>query len=182
MSEAREIVWRAVRGVALEHCRIAARSAEGLIIGVDDLPFRARYTVGWDERWRTRSIDVQVEGGKALTLEGDGEGGWRTAEGNEVKALAGCLDVDISITPFTNTLPVRRLALAPLQAADLKVVYVTVPSLRVGLAKQRYTCLVRRGDGTMHRYESGAFKADIVLDADGLVIEYPRAFTRVWPR
>ena len=60
--------------------------------------------------------------------------------------------------------------------------YVEVPSFRVGIAKQRYTCLVRRDDGTMHRYESGTFKADIVLDADGLVVEYPRAFTRLWPR
>ena len=177
-------MWAPVRGPGFEHCRVDGRGADGFVIGLrDDAPFRVRYAVEWDDRWRTRSVNVElVDARKSLVLVADGDGNWRTAEGKSIAALAGCVDVDVSVTPFTNTLPVRRLALAPLQSADLSVAYVDAPALRVGIAKQRYTCLVRRDDGTMHRYESGKFSADIVLDADGLVVEYPRAFTRVWPR
>lgn len=177
----REIVWIGVHGVSVDHCRVDARSAEGLVIAVQDKPIRARYLIEWDEAWRVRRVRVELEGDRGVDLVSDGKGSWRTAEGEEIKGLSGCVDVDLSITPFTNTLPVRRLALRPLESADLQVAYVDVASLRVGVAKQRYTCLVRRDDGTMHRYESGTFSADVVFDGDGLVVEYPHVWTRVWP-
>lgn len=183
----REIFWAPVRWPGFEHCRVAlerdATEAEGLVVGVrEGKTFRARYAVSCDDAWRTRRLRVEVEGGAALELHGDGDGHWRSVKGDAVGALDGCLDVDISVTPFTNTLPVRRLGLAPHDPRDLRVVYVDVPALRVGVANQRYTCLLRREDGTIHRYESGTFSADLTCDADGLVIEYPRAFTRIWPR
>ena len=180
----REVMWAPVRRPGFEHCRVHGNKADGIVIGLDERePFRVRYALEWDDRWRTRVVRVDViDRGKSLALVADGDGRWRTADGKAIPPLDGCIDVDLSVTPFTNTLPVRRLALAPLASADLSVAYVDAPALRVGVAKQRYTCLVRRDDGTMHRYESGTFKADVVLDADGLVVEYPRAFTRVWPR
>jgi hypothetical protein len=180
----REVMWAPVRGVGFEHCRIRANAADGLVVGLHDRePFRSRYAVEWDDRWRTRSVRVDLlDAGKSLALFADGEGAWRTAEGKPIAPLNGCVDVDINVTPFTNTLPVRRLGLAPLASLEVAVAYIEVPALRVGVSRQRYTCLVRRDDGTMHRFESGTFRADIVLDADGLVLEYPRAFTRVWPR
>ena len=176
-------MWTPVRGPGFEHCRVEGNAADGMVIALHDgEAFRARYTIEWDDRWRTRSVRVDVlDGGTTLRLLSDGEGNWSN-EGKPIAPLNGCVDVDLSVTPFTNTLPVRRLRLAPLASTELAVTYIDVPALRVGVAKQRYTCLLRRDDGTMHRYESGQFKADIVLDADGLVLEYPRAFTRVWPR
>jgi hypothetical protein len=179
----REVVWRRVRGIGIEHCRVEGHVADGLVVGVSERPFRARYRVEWDERWRTRSLRVDLaDGDRSVALLSDGEGRWRTADGKAIAPLDGCLDVDVSVTPFTNTLPVRRLALAPFDSVELTVAYVDVPQLRVGVSRQRYTCLVRRDDGTMHRFESGKFAADIVFDRDGLVVEYPRLFTRVWPR
>jgi hypothetical protein len=43
--------------------------------------------------------------------------------------LAGAVDIDISVSPFTNTLPIRRLRLARGLAADLTMAYVRVPEL-----------------------------------------------------
>src|ERR671937_866130 len=153
----REVMWAPVRRPGFEHCRVHGNKADGIVIGIDERePFRVRYALEWDDHWRTRVVRVDViDRGKSLALVADGDGCWRTADGK---------------------------AIPPLASADLSVAYVDAPALRVGVAKQRYTCLVRRDDGTMHRYESGTFKADVVLDADGLVVEYPRAFTRVWPR
>ena len=98
-------------------------------------------------------------------------------------ALDGCLDVDLSATPFTNTLPIRRLALAPGWATEITVVYVEVPSLRVGVARQRYRCLTWGAGGRRaiaYETAAGDFTADITVDADGLVVEYPQIARQVW--
>ena len=48
---------------------------------------------------------------------------------------------------------------------------------------QRYTCLEVSPDGGRHHYEalSRGFTAELPVDRDGLVIDYPAAFRRVWP-
>ena len=113
----------------------------------------------------------------------DGAGRWTTASGDALPVLDGCIDVDISATPFTNTLPIRRLALHPGEARDLDVEYVSVPDLAVMLDGQRYTCLERGTQGGLYVYASldSAFRADLAVDADGLVLDYPELFRRVWP-
>ena len=49
----------------------------------------------------------------------------------DVLALAQ-IDVDISATPFTNTLPIRRLGLQPGEFAELDVAFVDAPAMRFG--------------------------------------------------
>ena len=85
--------------------------------------------------------------------------------------------MDLPITPFTNTLPIRRLALAAGASAEIDVVYVRAPALSVEVDRQRYTCLepMRR-----YRYEAvdGSFTAEIEVDSRGLVVMYPELFRR----
>ena len=47
---------------------------------------------------------------------------------------------------------------------------------------QRYTCLERRPDVARYLYESieSGFRAELTVDADGLVMEYAGLFRRVW--
>ena len=61
----------------------------------------------------------------------------------DMPELRDCIDVDITATPFTNTLPINRLRLAPGQSADISVVYVTTPGLDISVSAQRYS---RRGE------------------------------------
>src|SRR5438270_906381 len=112
----REVMWAPWEQPGLEHLRLSRRDggagADGLIIGIGQgQAFRARYEVRCDARWRVREVRVALLGADRpdITLLGDGEGHWTTAGGDSVPALDGCLDVDISATPFTNTLPIRRL-------------------------------------------------------------------------
>jgi hypothetical protein len=44
---------------------------------------------------------------------------------------------------------------------------------------QRYTCL----EPQLYRYESveSGYTANLKVDTDGLVLEYPEAWRRVWP-
>ena len=73
--------------------------------------------------------------------------------------------------------------LKPGQRADIRALYVCVPSLQIRVVDQRYACLDQRADGMVMAYEglSGNVTADLPLDADGLVIDYPQNFRRVYP-
>jgi hypothetical protein len=90
----------------------------------------------------------------------------------------GCLDIDISATPFTNSLPIRRLHLQPGQAEEIRVLFIDVPTLEIEHADQRYTGLA---DGAV-RFESLGtdFVRELAIDPDGLVVTYPGLFTRVY--
>ena len=93
----------------------------------------------------------------------------------------GCLDVDISGSPFTNTLPIRRADFKPGLSLSLTVVYLAVPELTIEPAEQRYTCLEKSPTAGLYRYESldSSFRADLPVDDDGLVLDYPGLFRRV---
>src|SRR5438270_5517587 len=108
-----------------------------------------------DAGWRVREVGVMLLSGHGggSKIQSDGEGHWTTLSGEPVPSLDGCIDVDITATPFTNTLPIRRLALAPGQAADLLVAYFTVPEMEIRPVRQRYTCLELDSQGGLYRYE-----------------------------
>jgi hypothetical protein len=61
--------------------------------------------------------------------------------------------------------------------------WVSVPDLAVRPSGQTYTHLGRTGDGGGRvRYASGSFRSDLEVDADGLVVEYPRLARRLTSR
>lgn len=141
--------------------------------------FACSYTVRCDAQWRVREVDVQVVGGARLQLQADGEGHWKNEDGKPLPQLDGCIDIDLSCSPFTNTLPIRRLGAALHRRHEIDVAYITVPDMTVAPSRQVYTAL-----GTNHyRFESprDAFQADIETDADGLVVHYPGLFRRLVP-
>jgi uncharacterized protein len=87
-----------------------------------------------------------------------------------------------SATPFTNTLPIGRLGLEQGESEELTVTYVRVPELLVGPQRQRYGCLEAQADGGLYRLEvlPSGFTAELPVDAEGLVIDYPGLFRRAW--
>ena len=193
----REVMWRPWEGPGVEHLRLDVRhdgaiSADGLSIGVaEDQAFRVHYELLCDADWQIREARVAVmrPGAPQLALWTDGHGQWTAEGGQPAPALAGCLDIDLSVTAFTNTLPIRRLGLQPGQSAELAVAYIDLPALDVVAVRQRYTCLARGPEGSRYRYESlpydrlpDGFIADLSVDPEGLVMDYPPLFHRVWTR
>ncbi len=184
------VLWQRVNAPGLEHLRLASVRegfvADGVLLTVlDGTPVRASYHIRCDTAWRVRRVDVTPGGESAqtLTLQSDGEGHWINSAGEPLPALEGCIDVDIFPTPFTNTLPIRRLALAPGDSAEITVAFVELPALSVQPAKQRYTCLETGREGARYRFEGleSGFTAELRVDTDGLVRDYPGWFRRVWP-
>ena len=143
---------------------------------LDGAPLDASYLVETDTSWRTGHVRVDVKGGGTLEILSDGAGHWRRADGTALPDLDGCLDPDISMTPFTNTVAIRRLGSRVGEAAEIKVAYILVPELTLRAAPQRYTHLSRQ----LWRFDGLDidFTADITVDEDGFVVEYPGLFRR----
>lgn len=112
-----------------------------------------------------------------LWLATDGSGRWGEMNGAHRTELDGCYDIDLACTPFTNTLPIRRLPLLEGHSAELPVVYVNPETLEVRPMVQRYTRL----GSHRWRYESveSGFTAELEVDEFGLVIDYPTLFRRL---
>ena len=139
---------------------------------LDDAAIDGTYSVEADAGWLTRRVTVALtRPARSLELRSNGAGRWSDGAGIWIPALDGCLDVDLSLTPATNTLPIRRLGLALGAAAEITVAYVQAPELKMRTGRQVYT---RLGDRLwrFHAPDSD-FTADISVDADGFVIEYP---------
>jgi len=179
----RSVRWRAWSGDGLEHLSLRERdgaiSAESVVIGErGGTPYGLRYLIVLGPDWTVRSVEVFPAGDAPLILASDGAGTWSDGTGARLGALAGCIDVDLAPTPFTNTLPIRRLGLKAGEARDLKVAYVPMPTLTPVAVEQRYTCLE---PGRRYRYDGNFrnFSAVLEVDSDGLVIDYPETFRRV---
>jgi hypothetical protein len=185
----REVMWVSWEGPGLEHLRLVTSDrgvvANGLVIGLEaGRPFRIGYEIRCDGHWRVRELRVAAPDSERPVLEllADGEGHWKRGDGEPIPELDGCIDVDISASPFTNTLPIRRLGLEPGQSEELRVAYVRVPELLVGAERQRYGCLEAGANDGLYQFEAlpSGFTAALPVDADGLVIDYSGLFRRAW--
>jgi hypothetical protein len=142
-----------------------------------------RYTLTLDANWETRSAHVvgrSATGEREVFLEKQRNDEW-LVNGEPTPAIAGCLDVDLEASAFTNAFPVRRLALGVGQEADAPAAWVRALDLEVERLEQRYA---RLGDeGTRSRYDYAApdldFSCVIVYDEYGLVLDYPGIAVRV---
>lgn len=174
--------WATEQGGGLEHLELETGedgvTAEGVLIGpAGGRLFACSYQLRCDALWRLRSLDVQVAGKGRASLRADGEGNWLDADGTPLPALQGCIDVDLSGSPFTNTLPIRRLGAALDARQDIRVTYVDLPKLDVQPVAQAYTRVAP--DRVRFDSLSRPFSAELEVDGDGLVLRYEGLFTRV---
>ncbi len=181
-----EVLWEQIVSHGMEHLLLRADDsieADGVAVGVlEESPYRIRYHVTCDRAWNVKAFTVEsLLAEKRVSLKRSGRD-WIDEAGRPQSALGDCTEVDIMVTPFTNTLPIRRLGLRPGQSTTISVAYVSVPDLEVTRADQVYTGLGRQGDGMVVRYQSlsSGFTADLLTDAEGLVTDYPGIFRLVW--
>lgn len=188
MSAARACAWRRLDGPGLEHCTArfgpTGGDARGVMLAREEGAwFAFRWTIAWDARGATRSLRIEdLQDGRILEAVADGAGVWQDLDGDRPD-LAGCLDADVGASPFSNTLPIRRLDLAPGQRAEVKVAWAPLPRLEIRPILQRYTCLARTAEGATWLWEDadGGRHEGLRTDADGLVTLYPGLFERVDP-
>jgi uncharacterized protein len=180
------LCWRRVmHNNSLEYALVQPSAAgvdlTGTIVALHhDAPLEAFYRIECDADWRTRTVSIEQRLGlqrSTLSLSVDSSGKWSDQRLGPIDTVNGCVDVDLELSPITNTLPIRRLNLAAGQSEEIAVAWIRFPSLEIVCARQSYE---RLSDRT-YRYRSLAsdFTAKIDVDETGLTVRYEGIWERV---
>ena len=171
------------QGVGLEHLLLGERTADSVVVAFDEErgPFRLTYRLAWDESWRVDEAELHIATerfARSLMLKTDGRGRWRHSTGRAIDELDGCMDVDIWPTPFTNSFPIRRERMPVGERRQFRVAWIYAPDLTVHAQPQAYT---RLGDRLylFENLDGSGFRAELAVDEDGIVLDYPGLFRRV---
>ncbi len=144
---------------------------------IDSARGRYSYEIVCEADWTFRQLRLEAASTeRSLLITYDGRGGWKVDD--EVRSdLAEAIDIDLAISPFTNTLPIRRLDLAVGDEGDVTVAFVSFPDLEVDIDQQRYTRL----DEDVYLFESldSDFSRELTVDLDGVVVDYTGLFERL---
>ena len=180
----RVVVWKNVLLNGTDYCALWHTGEvwllRGTVVGVlkDQRPMLANYEIYCDENWLTHRVQIERAIGsdvKTLSLSVESRGVWRSSN-QELRDVHGCDDGDLTVTPATNTLPIRRLNLQVGSSQSVFAAWVKFPELTVQPLSQRYTRLAK----DIYRYESNTgFSAEIVVDDLGLVTAYPGGWERI---
>ena len=145
------------------------------------------YAVLCTPAWHTKSAQIAgTIGGHrmAVSVSVSPERKWYW-NGSECRAVEGCIDIDLGFTPATNLLPIRRLALAVGEQADVRAAWLPFPPSfpkfeleRPELEGPPFEVLrqvYRREAENVYHYESdgGAFVKTLEVNATGFVTHYP---------
>jgi uncharacterized protein len=181
------LLWTGQGCNSLENCLLTTTKTgseiNSVIIGMSDSKiYRIEYRIKTNLNWETvfAEIKSQLEDTIVfLSFQSDGKGNW-TTNGKPAEQFNGCIDVDISLTPFTNTLPINRLTLAENEQQQIMVVYFDLLEQQIKPVRQKYTRLSKN----KYKYENvpNDYEAIIEVDELGLVVHYPGLFLRVGRR
>jgi hypothetical protein len=197
----RFVIWTGVEEWLTETAAVELSedglSATGTQLGADPEPFRVDYRLDATDGFVTRALEATSTGEgwrRTLTLSHDGSGEWSAEVHDEGRVPGGAWDgslpdlrqardIDLQFSPLTNTMPIRRHGFADGGSGDFVMAFVTTPSLVVEASRQRYEHVRETEAGAVVRYMSldSDFRADLELDAEGLVAFYPRLGRRVAP-
>lgn len=176
------IIWTGREYYSLENCLVnySESGAEILstIIGhYQQVIYKVDYRITTNSNWETLALEINSRHGdtlQVLRFDKDGKGWLRNGE--TVSMFDGCIDVDIPLTPFTNTLPIRRLKLKENDKREIKVIYCDLLNEEIKPVTQSYRCI----SPTRYHYQNvpNDFEAEIEVDENGLVKDYPQLFVR----
>ncbi|WP_420148433.1 putative glycolipid-binding domain-containing protein [Spirosoma sp.] len=177
------LLWTGREYYSLEHCQLASTGTgsriTSVIIGTyAQRIYRVEYVIETNPDWVTLRCDITAQldhSRKVLRFRSDGHGNWWLND-KPAEQFRGCTDVDIPLTPFTNTLPINRLKLAEQESQQIQVLYVDLLADDIKSVRQNYTRLSNTG----YKYENvpNDFEAVITVDPLGLVVDYPELFFR----
>lgn len=175
----RSITWKALAWEGTEECTIEATDSgvrvESHLSGTteDNVPYEISYLLELTPDWTAQHVLVKdaTDEGKYLDLVRE-NGRWLDPDGVHLTDFDSCDFVDITLTPLTNTLPIKNLRFEGKEPVAIDVLYVNLPGFTIGRKTQGYS---KVGDHTYH-FQQRDFSADIVTDDDDLVVIYPGLF------
>jgi len=159
------LVWKGIGYQSMEHCTVIAtpegNTIHSVIIGShEEHPFKVVYEIRTNPQWETLMVKVEASLGPDT---------WNCL-------IRPNAYPDISLSPFTNTLPIRGLPWTERQYT-IDVIYFDILAREARPDQQVYH---RKSPDTIgFATIDGSFQADIRIDEEGYVIDYPELFTRI---
>lgn len=184
MMEKIKLTWKGLNETdSTEHCEVDLFESGFFIASkvrgtVEGQPLNLSYRIHADKQWQMRSVAVQIENETGFVVDvysTDGKGHWYHDE-MHLPEFDGCMEVDIRVSAFTNSLAINRLKLQPGESSRIAVLYIDV--LKPGLKRieQRYTRIGR--NEYLYENMSNNFKSEIEVDHLGLITVYSGIFER----
>lgn len=180
------LFWRRLDLEGLERLELEAAgdavTARSTVLCLEDGGFRIDFTWHLDAAWRTRDLTVErwnAQGHALLRVERAGRG-WRVQDAPRPD-LDGAEEPDLSATPFCNSLAIRRVPQQPGAGLTLDTAFIDGAALKVERSRQRYERLAPDRLRYVDLGLSRGFEAELVVDAQGLVLHYQHLFERVQP-
>ncbi|HET7003051.1 MAG TPA: putative glycolipid-binding domain-containing protein [Puia sp.] len=176
------ILWKGISWQSMENCRIQstdeAHDIRSVITGVqDERIFRIEYEIRTDRKWQTLfvKISTEIDGETLLTVLEKKNGHWYL-NGKSAPEFEAAAFVDISLTPFTNTLPIKGVRWTK-EPRTIDVIYFDMMAGEVKLVQQIYKAL----DESHYFFSTadGSFQETITVDSDGFVDDYPGLFKMI---
>lgn len=127
---------------------------------------------------RTTTADEE----RQVSLSRTEDGVWLVDHGNGAhrNAFEGAIDVDVSGAVTFNALPIRRLGLHREPGEhELPTVWVSLPDLAVTLVRQTYRTVSISDEGAVISYSDEHLTADITVDTNGMVVDFPGRAHRI---
>lgn len=172
------VLWRRLDTPGHDACLLEAIQTGWRLVGTavfrgEEPPAQLAYEVRYDSSWRVREGQVRGWLGDrkvALHISRSNGSTWHLNDA-AVSGLEDIPDLDFGFTPATNLPQLRRLALAPGQAAEAPAVWLDVAAATLEVLEQRYE---RRSD-TAYWYEAPRFRYAALLEVTpaGFVRRYP---------
>ena len=172
--------WRALDREGEDKCRLARLDNGWMLVG----HARFRDGTGWaaldyvvriGEDWCTRSADISgAYAGETVAWKLLRKEGVWSFNGEVQAGLEGAEDVDLSFTPATNLMPLRRLP--EVGRIDVTAAWLRLPGPNLGPLTQSYT----RERGHLVRYtaQETDFETQLQVDQHGFVTLYPGLWER----
>ena len=184
------LTWQGAHVSRLEGVRVVLGDrrlrATGAVVSTsegDEPAYSATYSVTTGEAGEASRVSVRAvsaDGERQVTLNRSEEGIWLVdhGQGAERTDFDGAQDVDVDGCVLFNALPVRRLGLHRKPGEyELPVAWVSLPDLSVHLVRQTYTAA--SSDAGVVTFRQNDFTADLTVDDQGLVLDYPGLARRV---
>lgn len=174
--------WKGIYYEFFETCVVNFYENEflvhSIIEGNQAMDVRCEYEIKTTPAWKVVSFEIENSFNKiSHHISGSHTGtGW-IINNRLHEEFKNCVDIDITLTPFTNSLPINRLDLAVDKPQKIEVVYLDVLKNNIRVAHQQYT----KKSETNYNFQNipNDFEANIITDNKGFVVHYPELFERI---
>ncbi|MEX0365605.1 MAG: putative glycolipid-binding domain-containing protein [Ruegeria sp.] len=167
--------WRRLDIEGTDRCTLSRLEHGWMLVGQaiwheDGTDANLTYDVRCGPDWTSLSADVSGEvAGRALALRlRRGAGGWLLNDEPQADT-SNCPDLDLSFTPATNLLPLRRLTPTDGHSASVCAAWLLPDFATIARLDQTYTWI----EAGKVSYTSPSFTADLDVHETGFVTRYP---------